>query len=228
MPTTLGAAREDLRSQLNEVNPIFFTDADLSNWLNEGCRDVARKAKCLLEKTAIQCYPDIQTYGAPANLLECHRGEYLPDRSPSVYALEFRNYSEMDSIWGSNPTNPGYYPQYYTLWREPPNTTLVLFPVPASAGVFNLFYFRMPTAATSDSMNLDVPEGWWDLAIMHAFYKALFKATDSRWTQIRQSYNEELQYMIAQSDRGYSDAAGSFSRAGPNMPTWPWAGNEGW
>lgn len=227
MPVTLGTARGDLRAQLNEVTPVFFADTDLNNWLNEGCRDVARKAKCLMAKSPITATAGIQSYAAPANLLECHRAEYLPNASTNTYVLEFRNYPEMDAIWGSNQTNQGYYPNFYTLWGEPPNTQLVLYPVPASSGTLNLYYFRTPTVAAADGSNLDTPEGWWDLAIMHAFWKALFKASDPRWKDQRQAYNEEIQFMIAQADRGYSDATGRFSQGSPNMPAWPWGGVEG-
>lgn len=228
MPITLGDARTDLRQRLNEQVSQFFQDSDLNFRLNEGCRDVARKAKCLLEKQTIACSAGVYEYVAPTNLMEFHAAEFLPSGSINTYTLDFRPYAEMAQVWGSQPTSERYYPNNITLWGEPPNTQFILFPVPSAAGTLNVYYFRTPTAAVADTDNLDVPEGWWDLPILHALWNSLFKAHDPRWKDARQAYTDDLQFMIARADDGYSDAPGRFSYGIPNMPAWPWgASSEG-
>lgn len=226
MPITLLAARTDLRSRLNETGVALFTDADLNTWLNEGARDMARKTRCLWGKTSVPIYEGQGQYSAPGDFLEFHRAEYLPDSSINVYPLEFHNYSEMDSIWGINQHIQQFYCKYLTLWKEPPNTYFVLFPVPSAPGSMNVQYFRNPEAATADAMNLDVPEGWWDLAIVYGLYTALFKGFDPRWKDMRQLYNEQLQELAATAS-GWSDNLGQMSYGTPSNALWPFGGMGG-
>lgn len=229
MTETLALAREDLRSSLNEVTQAYFLDTDLNNWLNEGCRVIARKANALQEKSSINVQGGNPQYAGPTNIIRIHRAEYLPADSQNTYPLEIRLYSEMESIWGSNQLIEQYYPSFLTTWREPPNTNIVLFPVPSSVGVLQIFYYRMPNPATADGTALDCPTGWEDLAIQWALSKALFKAQDPRWSQMRQDFMANLADLadIAQS---YTDAVGRMTPPSGIGPLWQFGGgmDQGW
>jgi hypothetical protein len=226
VPITLAAAREDLRAVLNESSPSFYADSDLNNWLNEGARDLSRKAKCLQSKKSITTYPGQQNYAAPTDVVMWHRAEYLPQGSINTYPLEYRLYDEMDSVWGVNQQIQQYYPATWTTWAEPPNTYVVLFPVPSSGGTLNIYYYRMANAATSDTANLDTPEGWWDLAVRYATWKALFKSLDPRWKEMRQLYVEMMNDMMA-ATATYSDMVGQMTYGRPSGPLWQFGGGLG-
>lgn len=229
MPETLLAARTDLRTRLNEANPAFFTNTQLNSYLNEGCRELARRARCLQEKVTIPVYGGNQLYQGPTNIIAVHRAEYMPAGSVNTYPLDIKNYNEMDAIWGSNQNIQQWYPAYLTTWREPPNTNLVLYPVPSSAGTLVVFYARVATPAPTDSSNLDCPEGWWDLVILYALYKALFQTLDPRWKEVRDEFNQELMELI-DAAQGYTDSTGSVSTPSGIGPLWQFGGgmDQGW
>jgi hypothetical protein len=226
MPVTLANAREDVRATLNETSQAFYLDSDLNSYLNEGCRDVSRKAMCLQQKRSINCLPGVQNYAAPTDSVAWHRAEYLPVGSINTYPLEKRLYDEMDSVWGVNQQIQQFYPAVWTTWSEPPNTYIVLFPVPSSAGTLNVYYYRMAQPATIDTATLDVPEGWWDLPILHAVWRALFKALDPRWKEMRQLYTDQLTELIGVA-QGYSDATGQITYGRPSGPLWQFGGGLG-
>jgi hypothetical protein len=231
VPVTLSDARTQLRDLLDEASANFWTDAQLNTWINNGAQDIARKAKCLLEKQSIQVFNDVGTYAAPGNVVEFHRVEYLPAQSPNVYVLTFRNYSEMDSLWGINQQIQNYYPNYWTLWREPPNTQIILYPIPSTAGTLNVQYYRTATLAVNDTDTIDIPEGWDDVVVEFGMWKALLKKQDPRWSQIRQAYNDNLAAIMVATSAGYSDNVGSFTRGPVSGPIWPFGGGfdgDGW
>lgn len=227
MPVSIATARADLRDQLNEITSAFYLDSSLNNWLNEGARDLARRAHALQDEASITVYAGVQNYQAPTSMVQMHRGVYLPEGSLNVYALEIRNYSEMDEVWGNSPLTQQYYPSYMTMWREPPHTNIVLFPVPSSGGVLKLSYYRMALPATSDTMLLDVAEGWQDVVTTYALYKALFKSLDPRWKDMRALYNEQVEDMTMTA-AGYADNVGLMTRGNPGGGMWPFGGGDVW
>ena len=47
MARTLALLRGDVRSRLNEATAAFWSDAELTRWINEGASDVARRTESL-------------------------------------------------------------------------------------------------------------------------------------------------------------------------------------
>jgi hypothetical protein len=222
MPIELSAARSDLQSRLNDASNSFYTVSDLNTWLNEGCRDMARRSKSLYDYQSQAVYSQQQQYPAPTNFVELHRCEFAPTGQVDVYPLEFRNYSEMDSIWGIRQNITQYTPNWWTIWKTPPNTFIKLFPSPSVGGTLRVFYYRTANQAINDTDYLDVYEGWWDLAIIYAQYLALFKTADPRWSQMKQEYMDKLQDLMAVSSM--TDNTGNFSYPMPAWPSWPFGG----
>lgn len=221
----MSSALSDLRSRLNESSANFYADSDLTNWINEGCREVARKALCLWDSTNIPVYPGVQNYQAPTNLLKLHLVEYNPATTVNTYTLEIKNYAEMQSIWNLQKSIQQYTPNYVALWNTPPNLYLVVFPVPSQPGSMTVYFYRNALAATS-TQNLDVPEGWWDIPILYAEYVALRKSADPRWKDAKAVYEEKLQDMI--SVTGWHDAVGQMSYGAVNFPYRIFSAAEGW
>jgi hypothetical protein len=227
VPVTLGDARNDLRQRVNESVANFYSDSWLNQMLNEGCRDMARRTRCLMGQHSVQVFAQQPDYRAPSDYLEFHRAEYLPVGSINVYPLRFRNYSEMDSIWGVNQGIQQNYPEFITLWREPPRTSFVMFPVPSTAGVLRLQYFRISQTVTLDSQDLDTSESFGEAAILYALFKALFKALDPRWKDIRGEYENMIGDLEANA-AGYTDAVGSVSYGAPTAPVWQFGAFGAW
>lgn len=225
MPTTLGEAITDLRSRLNETIPNYYANSDLTNWLNEGCRDMARKCRCLWSQTSVSVTAGQQTFDAPENLVAIHRVEFNPTGSDQTYPLEFRNYNEMDALWGTWHTIQQYAPSIYTTWGEPPNMVITVYPLPSQDGSMNVFWFRTATYASEDDDNLDVPEGWGDAAIEYALFTCLYKALDPRWKDIKAHYEEKIVDLSAQAAQ-YSTAVGSISPASNFSTYYPWLGGN--
>jgi hypothetical protein len=225
MPELMSTALADVRSRLNESSANFYSDSDLIAWINEGCREVARKAMCLWDQTSILVYPGVQQYAAPSNILKLHYAEFAPNTSINTYPLEIRNYAEMGPIWGVQKGIQQYTPNYLTLWNSPPNLYVILFPIPSQSGLMNMYFYRNAIPATT-SQNLDVPEGWWELPILYCEYTALRKNVDPRWKDAKAIYEEKLQDMIAAT--GWHDAAGQMSYGMTNMPPFAFGGVDLW
>ena len=226
MPQMLSDARNDLQSRLNDTTAAFYPVASLNTWLNEGCRDAARRTKSLYDSQIINVNAGYQYYPAPTSFVELHRLVFAPTNSISTYPVEYRNLSEMDSIWGIRQNIQQYTPYYWSLWQSPPNTQIILFPVPSVSGTMTIFFYRQAKAAVADSDYLDVVEGWWDVPILYAQYTALFKNGDPRWQQIRQLYMEQLDDLAQVSS--FTDNVGNFSTGMANFPSWPFGSMDAW
>lgn len=225
MPTTLATSLEDLRSRLNESSAAFYLDSDLTNWINEGCREVARKALCLWETASINVFSGVQQYSAPTNMVKIHLAEFAPSSSINTYTLELRNYAEMQSIWNVQRQISQYTAQYMALWNSPPNLYFVLWPIPSQGGILTVYYYRQATPVVNSTDTLDVPEGWQDLPVLYSEYIATRKAGDQKWKDAKAIYEEKLQDMI--STVGWHDAVGQMSFQSAQFPSFPYAGFQG-
>jgi hypothetical protein len=75
--------------------------------------------------------------------------------------------------------------------------------VPAQTGTINLFYYKLPARLTDPvadpaqlARTIDLPEGWDDLILLYVEWRALRKSRDQRWSEAKQLYDEQLDYLI--------------------------------
>src|SRR4051794_705929 len=100
MPVTLAEYIRRSRSVLDEPASRFWTDAELTDWVNDGARDLARKAEDLLSyDTTIIVTPNVATYPLPADCIRVHRAEFVPSGSTQSYPVRGSSQDEMDTIW---------------------------------------------------------------------------------------------------------------------------------
>jgi hypothetical protein len=217
--TSLTTALTTVRDFLDEPAPQQWSDTQLTAYLNMGQADVQRKSESLQAQNQIAVSPNVQKYLAPPDTLRIYRIEYVPFNSLQTYGLEFRGYNEMDAVWGTYQQFTGAYPSLYTLWPNPPNLTIVTYPVPSQNGVLNCFYYRQPVALANPPDTLDCLPGFEDVIFDYAVYRALRQDADPRWKDQFQLYNDNLTNLIDMSRR-FTDQANWISTGSSNVPSW--------
>lgn len=222
--TTLTQALADVRSRIDESSSTngYWTDAELTRWINEAQRDIARRVEVLQQfSTTVLAVAGTAKYNLPADVIRVHRVDFVPTGSTQVYPMESRVYDEMDQVWGVNPNTQRSYPSFYVIWGVPGGTGLQMqvYPVPSSAGNFNLYYYRLPVALVNAGDTLDIPEGWQDLVSLYCEYVAKRKLRDQTWQEAKQLYDESLSNLIAVT-RDYTDNPRTIIYGGKAIPSW--------
>ena len=223
MAATLTEALSNVRSLIDEPVAQFWSDAELTEWINQGCAEIQREVEWARKgPTVIDTVAGTQTYYAPQDFLRIYRLEFVPNNNTSyTYSLEFRGYNEMAAAWGNPTTLPSAYPEQFTLWNNPNDRTtgvgltILLYPVPAVDGFLNLYYYRtiVPVAAGGDYV--DVLPGWEDSVYSFAAYRALRKDADPRWNDFKQEFSMQIDQMKSVS-RTYTDQPNWFSTGQQN------------
>ena len=223
MAVDLTNALVEIRAMIDEPVAQFWSDTELTSWINQACAEIQRVVEWKQTTGTIDTTAAQQAYLCPPDLLRLHRLEFVPDNNTSyTYSLEFRGYNEMDAVWGNLKTLPSAYPEQYTLWNNPNDTEvmgaglqILLYPVPAVDGTLNLYYLPtiVPVAAGSDFV--DVLPGWEDTVYNWVAYRALRKDADPRWKEFRDEFMDELEKMKTVS-RTYTDQGNWFSTGQQN------------
>ena len=253
MPVTLSNAIFRLRSKLNEPayptapnsvpgnpTPRQFTDTELTEWINDGLRDVARRAEGLITydtTITISAYVPIPGQAAPTyplqtDIIRIQRIEFIPYGAINqVYPLQASTQQQMDQVWGTYQQNPASYPQFWVTRGYPGGSgrnqfLLQVYPVPSQGGTLNVYYYRHPTRLTDPVANtaeyqvtLDIVEGWDDAVIDFAEYKALQKARDPEWKDRKAEYEEKVAQMIDVT-RQWTDQPSYMTYGTRFMPSW--------
>lgn len=220
---TLSQLIADVRSHLDEATAAQWSDAEITRWLNEGQRDVARRTEVLQATATIPVTAGQQNYVAPADMLRIHRVEHTNTGDPTIWALEYRDWHAMDQVWWSQQAVTQARPVWYTLWGFPPNVNIVLYPKPHTNGSLKVFYYKLPADLVNPTDTTQLPNGWDDLLVLWCEHVALRKDADPRWTEAKQLYEERLAALNDLSRR-WTDAAGLItSAAGAYVPQWLWS-----
>lgn len=217
--STLLELRTDLRDRLSEASARQWPDASLNRYINEGARDLSRRTECLRDTANIAVVIGTQTYTGPTNLIRLHRIELIT--ADSNIALEYRDYSSMDSVWHSAQSSRDGHPVYYTTWGMPPLFKIILYPTPSAVGTLKVFYYRFPANVTVDATAVEVPEGWQDLVVLFAESTALRRDADPRWQEAKAEYMERLGDLYTTALR-YGDQAGTIDGgwSSGGLPEW--------
>ena len=255
MPVTLSDAIYKTRSLLDEPavpsftgtgspQPRFFSDTEITNWLNTGLRDVARRAEVL--HTVDQTIPIPAYTGAASpsrfNLLNdtvrLNRVEFVPtNQTNQIYRVEPSTQNEMDQIWGTYQQNSSSYPRWYVILGYPGGASrnlfqIQLYPIPSQSGNLNVYYYREPTKINDPvadpsqyNVTLDIVEGWDDIVVDYAVYKGLQKQRNPEWQMHKQGYEDKLTHMVDVTRR-YHDQQSYISYGTNMLPSWLVGGGE--
>lgn len=227
MAVTLPNAIVQVRDLLDESTAQFWTDAQLTSWLNEACADSQRRCEWKQSVATIDVTAETQSYSAPDDVIRIHKITFIQTDSTNTYTLEYRGLMEMDQIWGINQQWPASYPLYYTLWGQPGTDTLSIqcFPVPSEDGTLQVYYYPDIVPATG-SNNMDCAQGFEDMMYDYCMYRALRKDADPRWQEAKASYEEKI-VALTNTSRTYQDQAGTFATGQQALPQWL-TSSEGW
>lgn len=223
MAMTQAQALTALRERLDEATATAWTDVQLRRWVNEAVNDIARRTETIQVTANLDVDAGDQDHTLPATTLRVYRAEYIEDNNQKVYPLEWVDFNAADSVWWVDQATTDGRPRIYTLWGYPPNLQIKLYPVPSVNGTLRVHYYSAPTALATDgtaaSTNLSVPEGYTDLVLDYAEYKALRRDRDPRWQEAKAEYEQHLEQMTDMTRR-WSDQASSISLAGYGLPDW--------
>lgn len=226
----LSTAIKQVRYLIDEPTPAFWTNVELTDYINEGCKDVARRAetklttyKITLPKTTIPK----QNFTLPTDTYRIHRVEFYPltTRTTLSYTLEFRGLMEMDQIWGINRQWPASYPLYYTLWKSPPHLRMITYPVSQTPGHFLIYYYQHITTAVwtttkhGTTTTIDILAGYEDIVFDYAAYRALRKDNNPMWRTHQAVYEAKLTALVNRT-RTFQDQGNFFSTGQASLPAW--------
>ena len=219
MAVTLTTMLANVRSLLDEPNPQFWSNAELTNWINEACTEMSRKIEWKRAQTTIAVSAEEQSVVGPTDMVRIYRLTFIQTDGENTYTLENRGMMEMDQIWGINQEWPANYPLYYTTWKVPPVLSIIMYPVPSVSGTLTCYYYQLATAAVNPTDDIDVLEGYEDLVIDYTMYRALRKDADPRWQEFRDIWKDKLDDLFENS-RTFQDQAGTFTTGQAALPDW--------
>jgi len=199
---------DQVRRRLNEPSPVEWSDIELSDWIADAGREIARRTETLQAIGQITVPRGTTDVALPADLLRAHL-ILLATRPGYARILEYRERVAWDRT-GS--------PLCFSLWGTPP--VLTLWPTPVQNETLFCLYYQ--TGVTT-------PAGWDDLLVDYAEYHALRKDRDPRWSEVHGLFERKLTRMVDMTRR-WVDAAGQIVEPGgaefPFSP--PTIAGEGW
>jgi hypothetical protein len=227
MALSLTTALSEIRSLIDEPNPQFYSNAELTTWINQGCENFAQRTRTLRRLETVPVVAQTQNYTAPPDFYAVYRIEFVPTSTGQVfiYPLDFAGYHEMDQSWGVYQTFPAAWPQIFTLWGNPPNLQIRLFPVPDQGGLLNVFGYREPVAVVNGTDLVDVLQGYEEAIIEYATYKAKRKDNDTTWQEAKANYEAILTDCVDNTG-WFTDMPNQFTSGQSQWPPWALAGSD--
>lgn len=220
---TLTSLITQVRSNVDEAAARYWSDAEITQWLNDGVKDIGRRTEAIQSfSTSISVVAGTATYNLPADLIRLHRIEFDPTGSTQIYPVKITTFEEIDSVWGINQASQASYPSYAVIWGYPGGAatlTIQLFPVPSQPGNLKLYYYRVPVLMVNGSDTPEIPGGWDDILVHYAEYRAKRKAKDPTWQEAKQLYEEEVVRLIDVTTY-YHDNANTITVGSSFVPSW--------
>lgn len=201
MTASLTTLLTNCRSLIDESSARFYSDLELTVWINDCCRDIARRSEDIQHiNTTTAVIVGTANYSLPIDCIRVHRVEFQPTGSTQLYPIEIRNRNEIDQLIGFNPSIQSSYPWVCWMWGSPGNTTYPLtisfYPVFSTGGTLSIWYFRMPAALAIGTDVAEIPNGWEDLVPLFVEAMAKRKDRDPGWQEAKQEYETRLNNLI--------------------------------
>lgn len=151
----------NIRAEVVEPNPAFFTNTALLNWMNAAQRNYVRRTRCLQNFATTSSVQGQADYPMPADWLGSEKifynniqggvDNWIPLEPTSLEKLS----QEHPNFLSSSSTLQGPPKQYYIV-----NKTLYVFPRPATSGQNDIymFYESKPVAMTALTDNISIDD----------------------------------------------------------------------
>jgi hypothetical protein len=195
MSVTMATAITAVRERLEESTAAQWTDTELTRWINEARREIARKAETYELEASLAITAEVQDKAAPTDLLRIHRAAFHPTGESTVYKLEPRSLHALDAIGMTQLHITTQYPQFYALMLRPA-MTIRMYPKPSVAGTLKIIYYAVPADVTTGTLT-DLPEGWHDLVYDYCEWRAMRRGRDPRAAEAKDQFYTNLDTMIA-------------------------------
>ncbi len=193
--TTLTTAIAAVRSRLDEATAVYWSDDEITTWINEGCRDLARRTESLRDTASIAVtMPSAISYNLPDDCIRVTKVQYKRTGDTYQYDLNPTRVSSAEAQSWNNEDSSGT-PQLYFTWGFAGTLgtpQLYVRPKASSAGTITVYYYRTPVAVSSGGDSLEIPIGWEDVIYEYCEYKARLKAGDERWRNAKEEYESKL------------------------------------
>lgn len=202
MTTTVATAISRLRDRLDEPLTSQWTPTQLRTWLNEGCKDIARRTFHYYDVQTLAVVNGTGDYVVNANVLRINSTYFQPTGFTQKFPLQPRQWEGMDQIWYDQQDRAGGYPVVFAVRGYSPQVTIKLFPVPTLNGTLFIHVARMPVDLdiTGGTGNVDLPDIWLELAYDYAEYMAKRKDRDPSWKEAHDLYEGKIADMINNGD----------------------------
>jgi hypothetical protein len=170
MSLTLLNAIQRVRDILNESVSVFWTDTEITNWIQEGCRDWSTKSLMVEDTVTIPLVAnqidydsgDVAAIGAMLEPYACFYNDGL-NNWKGIIKINPR-------VIGNEATNTPGDPKMYALH----NKTIWVWPPPTSAMVTAGAYLRVLHSKTTDDITL-IQDEHQHIPIIYAQAKAKYK-----------------------------------------------------
>ena len=231
MSTTAGQIITDVRNEILETNPAFWTDTELIRHINRAQRDYCNKVRFLENASYFSSSVGSNQYNLPADFISVKALLHnVPDINGNANWKRVRPSTLEKTVqervnFPNTTTNNQGRPSRYWIW----DGTLYVDPAPStensSSNDFYLWYKSKPTTITSSSDLLSVPdelaEGITEYVLWKVWLKEQEKATADEHAQNYVSYiNEGRRWIKRQSgdQRNRLDIESPIGYYGINTP----------
>ena len=168
-----------LRSLLDEASTRFYSDAQITRWLNDGERDLAAKALCIEDIVAKTTTASTRTVGA--YYVKVLAAEYQPGSGTRV------GMTKITPRYLGHVTTNGVTPQYWFSWGP----IVGIEPIPNTTYTVNLYVAKLPSIEMSTSTDEpEVPAEFRPLIVRHAFVRGLMR--DSLYASAASVYQDYI------------------------------------
>lgn len=114
-----------------------------------------------------------------------------PDRYLE-YPLRYSSISGLDSVRGAGQQTNSGRPEFYSLWGQPGNMKIVLYPRPHADGNLRVYFYGIPPEMSGDSDTDGLPIGWESLILDYAEFRAKVRDQNPNWQVAKQDYESRL------------------------------------
>lgn len=237
MPVTLQNAIDRVRSNLEETTARMWTDNELTNWINDGLRDVARRSEALHTVKSSETVAANASIITPSvtDIVRINRIEFVDLAAVQTFPLIASSYAEMDQWWGLNPNQATSAPSYYATIGYPGGTgtsafKIKIYPASSAGGTLSIYYWRLPYRFTSGTggelaKTLDIVEGWDDAIVLYCEWNAKRKDRNPEWQLVKSIYEEKLGELV-EVTRAYHDQASMITTGPTSVPSYLWEWDE--
>lgn len=151
--------RNRIRGMLNEASPGVYLDDDINDWINDGQRDVAFKAKCIETTSSITTVASQKAY---------------PFVAVNVDTIMYGNVSlqKITPKQAGHIKENGTAPQFFWQW----GTNVYIHPTPAAILTLTAYLAGEPDDMDDDGDTTNLPLTFQDLIILYAVYRGLIRA----------------------------------------------------